>query len=503
MAALVAALSACAVGPDFTSPAPPPVFTYDAAGMPVTTVSAGDGNAGPQIFTPAEAIPAEWWTLFHSAALNRLIADALQNNPSLQAAQATLRAANESVAAGDSALFPAITGNVGSSRQKIAGASYGGDFPSNVYTVHNATLSLSYSLDVFGGVRRQIESLEAQRDFQRYELEATYISLTANVVTAAVLEASLRDQIAATEKIVKTDQDELNVLTQQFQLGGIAKTPVLAQQTVLAQAKATLPPLRQQLAQARHQLAVLTGHTPDAEPLAQFTLASFDLPKQLPVSLPSALVEQRPDIKAAEANLHAASAGIGVAIAARLPDITLTADVGSVAGEVGKLFTPGSGIWTLAGSASQTLFDAGLLAHRQRAAEAEYDIYAAQYRQTVLTAFEDVADTLRALQEDAATLAAQEEADQAAVDSLNLTRDQFKAGGVSYIALITAEQTEQQTKLSSVQVAAQRYADTAALFMALGGGWWNRQPGSPLDNAVTTGTVSHPAGIDAVLGVIQ
>lgn len=488
--ASLATLSACAVGPDFERPAKPDVAAYDSTPLPPQTDSV-KGDAGvAQQFAYGQDIPAAWWELFHSEPLNQLIAQALKSNPDLAAAEAALRAAGENVEAGEGVLFPSLQGDFGSSRQKIAGPSNGGRFPGSIYTLHNASVSVSYGLDLFGGTRRQIEQLEAQQEYQRFQMEAAALSLTANVVTAAVQEASLRGQIAATKKIVEEETKQRDLLQKQLDLGGISKEGLLAQEATLAQVKATLPPLEKQLDQTRHELSVLAGQFPNDAPKAIFELGSLKLPTALPVTLPAQLVEQRPDVRAAEANLHAASAAIGVASANRLPQITLSADMGSAANAIGKLFSPGGGFWSMGFGVAQTIFDAGTLAHKQGAAEAEYDVAAAQYRKVVLTAFQDVADTLRALQSDATALKAQVAAERAAADSLSLARDQFNAGAISYLSLLDSERTEQQTKLALVQAEAQRFADTAALFQALGGGWWNRnaaaaKPDAPAEPALS------------------
>jgi NodT family efflux transporter outer membrane factor (OMF) lipoprotein len=467
-------LSACAVGPDYHRPGVPDAVTYDFEPLPDKVEAPNAENGKAQVFAPGKDIPADWWTLFHSESLNQLITQAIKGNPDLAAAQASLRAAEENTEAGGGLLFPTVSGSFTNSRQKISGANNGGQFPGTIYSLHNASVSVSYGLDLFGGTRRAIEELEAQEDAQRFQLQATYISLTANVVTAAVQEASLRGQIAATRAIVGEEEKELKVLKDQFEAGAVARTGVLAQTAQLAQAKAALPPLEQQLSQVRHQLSALMGQLPSDDPAVKFDLTSIKLPEELPVSLPSKLVEQRPDIRAAEANLHAASAAIGVAEANRLPQITLTGDVGNVANTFAGMFGPGTEFWNLGAGLTQTIFDAGTLEHKQHAAEAEYDAAAAQYRKTVIAAFQDVADTLRALQSDAATLEARAASEHAAADSLKLTREQYKVGAINYIELLNAEQTEQQARLALVAAEAQRFADSAALFQALGGGWWNQ-----------------------------
>ncbi len=494
----LAALAACAVGPDFTSPAKPDVAAYDSTPLPAKTDSTKGVAGTAQTFSNQE-IPATWWEIFHSEPLNQIVTKSLEFNPDLAAAKANLRAAEENEEAGEGIMFPTITGGFNVTRQKTAGASFGGSFPSLVYTVHTGQLNLSYGLDVFGGNSRYIEELGAQKDFQRFELEAARISLTTNVVVAAIEEASLRGQIAATQKIIADEDHQRNVLQKQLDAGGIVKTALLAEEALLAQTRATLPPLEKQLSQTRHALSVLAGDFPSNAPAATFDFKSIALPANLPVSLPSQLVEQRPDVKAAEASLHAASAGIGVAIANRLPQITLSADVGDVANMLGKMFTPGTGIWALGGGVSQTIFDAGTLAHEQGVAEAEYDYAAAQYKKTVLGAFQDVADTLRALQSDATALKAQNAAERAAAASLKLAHQQFDAGSISYLNLLDAERTEQQARLTLVQAEAQRYVDTAALYQALGGGWWNQKPqqkevaaATPAPTEMGAITISNP-----------
>ena len=329
--------------------------------------------------------------------------------------------------------------------------------------------------DVFGGTRRSVEGLAAQEEAQRFQLEAAYLTLTSSVVAAAVGEAELRDQIAATEEIIRIQRESLDILRRQKALGQAAGGDVAAQEAALAQAEATLPPLQKQLAQQRDLIAVLTGRLPSEQPDARFTLAALQLPQDLPVSLPSKLVAQRPDIRAAEENLHAASAAIGVAVANMLPQINLTGDVGTTALTLASLFGPGTAFWTLAASAAQTLFDAGTLLHKERAAEAAFDQAAAQYKETVITAFQNVADTLEALKSDADALAASVRAEDAAKISLDIAKRQLALGAINYLALLNAEQTYQQTVVNRVQAQAARFGDTAALYQALGGGWWNRQ----------------------------
>ncbi|HET6605535.1 MAG TPA: efflux transporter outer membrane subunit [Rhodopila sp.] len=472
-------LTACAVGPNFHSPTAPQGagFTPEAPVNPVSTASTIAGS--PQHFDAGRDLPGEWWTLFRSPALDGLIKRALVANPDLDAAQAALRQARENFYAGQGALFPTASAQFEPSRQKISGASFGVPSQSPTLSLVTAQLNISYAPDVWGGTRRQIESLGAQVDFQRFELEASYLTLTSNIVVAAINEASLRAQIATTQDIIKADLDQLDVVRQQFNIGGASRADVLQQEATLAQSRATLPPLQKQLAQQRDQLVALLGGFPNESLAARFDLKDLHLPEQLPVSLPSQLVGQRPDIRASEAQFHAASANLGVAIANQLPQFTITGALGSESLGFANLFSAGTGIWTIAGSVTQTLFDAGTLQHKKRAAAAGLEQAAAQYRSTVIRAFQNVADALRALQSDADLVHEQAAAVRSASDSYALARTQFRNGAISYLTLLNADRTWQQTRLNLVQAQALRFSDTAALFQALGGGWWHRNDVAP------------------------
>jgi len=468
-------LAGCAVGPDFERPDAPSVDRYTAEPLPGATASAAAAGGAAQRFLVGRDIPAEWWQVFHSAPLNALIEEALKANPTVTAAEAALRQAHELTLAGKGAFFPTVQAGFNASRSKTAQSLSPATASGNLYySLYTAQLSVSYVPDVFGGTRRQVEALVAQEENQRFQLEAAYLTLTANLVAAVVTEASLRGQIAATEEIISVQRQSLDILHRQLGLGQVAGADVAAQEAALAQAEATLPPLRKQLAQQRHLLAVLIGRVPSDQPKAAFGLASLHLPEELPVSLPSRLVEQRPDIRAAEEELHAASAQIGVAIANMLPQISLSANGGSTALMIGSLFGPGTAFWTVAANAAQTIFDAGTLLHKKRAADAALDQAAAQYKATVLTGFQNVADALRAIQSDADGLVAATAAERAAANSLAIARRQLAIGAVNYLALLNAQNTYQQALNNLVQAQAARFADTAALFQALGGGWWNR-----------------------------
>ena len=475
-------LAGCAVGPDFERPAAPDVTGYTSAPLAQQTASAGVAGGEAQRFVQALDIPGQWWTLFHSEALNTLIEQALKNNPTLPAAEAALRQAWENVYAQQGAFFPTVAASFSPSRNKTATgavtpvAASGSAF----YSLYTGQVTVSYAPDVFGGTRREVESLAATAEFQQFQLEAAYLTLTSNVVAAAVQEASLRGQIAATEEIIKIQTDLLDILQKQLALGQVAGADVAAVEATLAQAQATLPPLQKQLAVQRDLLTALIGRLPSQEPSEKFELVALRLPLELPVSLPSKLVEQRPDIQSAQAQLHAASAQIGVAVAAQLPQFTLTGNAGTASNLISQFITtPGTAFWTVAGNVAQTVFDAGTLLHKKRAADAAFDQAAEMYRGTVIAAFQNVADSLHALQSDAETLKATYAAERAAFKSLEIARMQLHLGAIGYLGLLTAENTYDTALLALVQAQAARFADTAALFQALGGGWWNRTDAPP------------------------
>lgn len=465
----------CAVGPDFRRPSAPAVAGYEPQPLPAQTASVEVKGGEMQRFVSAMDIPGQWWTLFHSNPLNDLIGQSLKANPDLEAAKAALRAARENVYAQQGAFFPSVDAGFIPSRQKTAGVLAPVLANNNdLYNLYTAQVAVSYAPDVFGGNRRQVESLKAQAESLRFQLEAAYLTLTSNVVTAAIEEAALRGQIAATKQIIDIQSETLKLLKHQYEVGQVSVLDVTAQEAAFAQTEAALPPLEKQLAQQRDLLARLAGSFPSEKLAQEFELSSLQLPRELPVSLPSKLVEQRPDVRAAEEQLHSASAEIGVAIANRLPNISLSANLGSTAAAINQLFTPGTGFWALAGDITQPVFQGGTLLHRQRAAEAAYDEAAAQYRGTVLTAFQNVADTLHAIQSDADALKAAAAAEHAAARSLSIAQHQLELGDISYLGLLNAEQAYQQALINMVQALANRYSDTAALFQALGGGWWNR-----------------------------
>ncbi len=468
-------VAGCAVGPDFKRPAAPDVDGYTPHPAASTAAAPNVSGGEAQRFDAGQDISADWWTLFHSKPLNELIEQSLANNHDLKAAQAALLVAQENVLAQRGVFYPSAAADFSATRQKqseqIAPALNSNSFLYNLFTPQ---VSVSFVPDVFGLNRRTIESLQAQAEGVRFQLIAAYTTLTANVVVTAIQESSLRAQIDATRQLIDSNADALKVLRYQFAKGYAGRLDVAAQESQLAQVTATLPPLIKQLAQLRDQMAVLAGRFPNRPPAEQFDLSTLQLPQDLPVSLPSALVAQRPDVLQAEANLHDASAKIGIAIANRLPNFVLTANAGSSAAAMSQLFTSGTGFWGVGAEATAPIFQGGTLLHQERAAKAAYTQAAEQYRSTVLTAFQNVADTLTALEQDADALKAAASAADAAKVTLDLARRQWKAGYAGYLALLSAEQADQQSRIGLVQAQANRYADTAALFQALGGGWWHR-----------------------------
>ena len=468
-------LAGCAVGPNFKKPAAPNVAGYLPT-QPSTTANVPNISAGEaQQFVQNRDIPGDWWTLFHSEALNDLIERALKANPNLKAAQAALVVARENMLAQRGAYYPSVNGGFSALRAKTsADVSPVTNTSALNYSFYTPQVSVSFVPDVFGLNRRMVESLKAQEQQARFALAAAHITLSSYVAATAIQEASLRGQLDATRQLIAINTAMLQILREQYAQGYVAQLEVAAQESQLAQVTAALPPLLKQLAQQRDLLTELSGEFPSEERPAEFEFSSFQLPQELPISLPSQLVQQRPDVLQAEENLHAASAQVGIAIANRLPSFNLTADAGSVSSAFSQIFGAGTGFWDLAAGVTQPIFEGSTLRHRERAAQAGLTQAEEQYRSVVLTAFHNVADTLNALQEDGEAVKAAAAAREAAGITLTQTQNQFQAGYTSYLALLSAEQTYQQAAINLVQAQSNRYADTAALFQALGGGWWNR-----------------------------
>lgn len=467
-------LTGCAAGPDYKPPAAPNVKSYNVRPHETTAATPDVAGGTAQHFQQGADIPGDWWTLFHSKALDALIRQSLDNNPDLKAAQAALTVSHEDVLAQRGTYFPNAAVGLSVSRQRQP--SVLAPVPNSnedLYSLFTPQLSISYAPDLFGLNRRTVESLQAQAQATRFQLIAAWNTLTSNVVVAAVQEAALQAQVDATDQLVDINTRMLTLLRYQYAKGYASEVDVAAQESQLAQVKTTLPPLIKQLAQQRHLLAVLVGRFPSEAPAGTVALSSLHLPDDLPVSLPSKLVAQRPDVRQAEANLHAASAAIGIAAANRLPNIELTANLGSTALAYSDLFKAGTGFWGLVAAITQPLFEGGQLMHQERAAKAAYVEAAEQYRSTVLSAFQNVADTLTALDQDAKELRAAAMADQAAQKTLDLVQLQARDGYADPLQLLNAEQAYQQAHLTFVEAQAERFADTAALYQALGGGWWH------------------------------
>lgn len=471
--ALFASLAGCAAGPDFRPPAAPAVDAYRKDALPEATTQTRAPTGDAQRFVNGADVPAQWWAGFGNDELDRRIAQALAHSPTVASAQAALRQAQENANAARGSLFPSVDANAGVQRANANSLGAGASQPGtpSVFTLYNAGVKVNYTLDLFGATRRGIEAESAAADYQRFQLEGTYQTLAANVATASFREAALRGQIHATEEIIDVYNQELKLTEAQNRIGAKSLADVLVIRTQVATAEATLPPLRQQLAQTQTQLAVYLGEFPSQSQLAALDLDALSLPREVPVSLPSTLTRQRPDVRAAEAVLHQATAHVGVATANLFPQITLGGSLGSSALHSGDLFSSGTKAWSIGANILQPIFHGGSLRAQKRAAEAGLDKAAADYEQTVLGAFQNVADALRALELDAENLQAQAQAEQSALKSLDLVRVQYRNGSASYLQELDATRQYQQTRLGLIQARAARLADTAALYTALGGGW--------------------------------
>jgi NodT family efflux transporter outer membrane factor (OMF) lipoprotein len=467
-------MSGCAVGPEFRAPPAPETSGYTSEKLPDSAeASSAVGGASRRLHFGRD-LSGQWWDLFGSSQLSALIDEAMASYPDVTAQQAALMAARDNVRAEKGIFLPQMQGAANYEREQVSGASIGPGYPGFITSVYQATVNVSYTFDIFGNQRRTLEGLIAQVEAQNFVLEASYLTLTSNVVSTAIQLASVTDQIAATKDIIASETRQLELIKRRFEVGSQSRADVLQQESNLALIRATLPGLEQQQAVAEHQIAVLTGHSPRDVAPARFTLADLKLPVDLPVSLPSALVEQRPDIRQRAALVHQASSAVGVATVNMLPQLTLAGAFGGESLVYSTLFQPGSGIWNVAAGITQPLFQGGTLRAKRRAAIDSYDQAVAKYRLTVLKAFQNVADTLTALDHDVQAFEAQSDSLETAKASLNLIQKQYDAGTVSYVSLLTAQQAYAQVRLAYVQTFAARYTDTVTLFQALGGGWWNR-----------------------------
>jgi NodT family efflux transporter outer membrane factor (OMF) lipoprotein len=500
---LALAAAGCAVGPNFHRPAAPEDVGYTTGPLPERTASAPGPAGDAQTFLSGGDVDYEWWKAFGSQSLDALVERSFRANPTVKAAQAALRQAEEMVYAQEGYFFPSVGADYNVERQKLAGnltgstapgvqgngtsiVAYQNPSPSTTlhnqplyFNFHTATLDVGFVPDVFGANRRKVESLDAQAQVQRFELEATYLSLASNVVAAAIQEAATRAELEATEAIIEQNEKSVGILRDKTRQGYASGVDLAAQELALAQAKALLPPLRRQFEQNRDLIRELVGNLPNEDVEETFELQALTLPTDLPLSLPSKIIEQRPDIRAAEENLRSANANVGVAVAAMLPDFNITGTVGGAATEFSRMFASGGPFWTLIGDVSQPIFEGGTLWHTERAARQALDQAAAQYQSTVLQAYQNVADTLHAIVSDADALAAALEAKEAAKDAKELAQRRLDTGYGDYLSELAASMAYEQAALNEVQARATRLGDTAALYQALGGGWWNRR-GSPL-----------------------
>jgi NodT family efflux transporter outer membrane factor (OMF) lipoprotein len=459
----------------------PVVPRYTEQPLPPETASAAIQGGDAQRFLEGADVPGQWWTSFGSQALNQLVEMALVGNPDLEAAQASLRPARQNYLATAGGLQPQVGARGGVDRERAINEG-------QTFDLFSASVDVAYTVDAFGGLRRGLEAAGAEEENTRFELEATYLSLISNVIVTAIRQASLRGQILGQQDIIAAQSQQLDLLNQQFELGAVARGDVLAQQSQLAQTQASLPPLQRELEQTRNQLALLLGRFPADAQIPIIELTDLALPQELPLSVPSALVEQRPDVRASEATMHQASALIGVADANLLPQITLSGSLGSSsAGVFTEFLTLQNTALNLAAGVTQPIFNGGTLRAQQRAAVAQFERSAALYRGTVLNAFTNVANVLSALQRDAEALQVQLYAEQTAQQSLDITTERFQAGAIAFLSLLDAQRVYQQARILRVIAQANRYEDTVALFTALGGGWWNRQ-----DVAEINGTTPPP-----------
>lgn len=480
--ALCALLCGCAVGPNFHRPSAPAVTHYVNGTDPTVTASV-EGTA--QHFDPEAKLAADWWHLFNSPQLDATITEAQARNPGLEAAQASLRGSEDNLRSGYGIFYPAIDAAASATRERFSGLNFGQNSAGSIFNLFTVSASVSYALDLFGGQRRMVEGLHAQMDVARATEQATYITLSANIVNTVIAKAAYRAEIDATEQLIGLERQQVKLAEVQAQAGTVPYSNVLSLRSQLSSYEASIPQLEQKLAQSDDLLAALAGHVPAEWKAPDVALADLTLPADLPVSLPSDLVRQRPDILVAEATAHAASAGIGVATAAMLPSVTLSGSSAASSNSASRLFPPNGKAWGIGADVTVPVFEGGTLWFKRKAAVENYREAMADYRQTVLGAFEQVADTLRALDHDAHALAAEDDALAAADQALHLLQANYQAGLANYLDVLNADAQDHQAKINQLQAVAVRYQDTVALFAALGGGWWSEA--KPLADARESG----------------
>lgn len=490
-------LAGCAVGPRYHAPAPPSEARYISG--PASGTRGASGRTGDsQVFEYGAKLKGLWWQLFRSPVLDDAMDRALRHNPGLRQAEAVLQQARENARAANGVFYPQVTGNLQGAREKSSGAGSGGLFPGRLFSLYSGNVAVSYAPDLFGLQRLVASTQQAQVDYERFTRDAAYLTLEGNVATTLIEEASLRSQIKATRTIIADQAHLLKLLSAQYRFGAVSSVAVLTQTQQVATNQAALASLEQQLTIRRHALAVFLGAYPEHAGVATLSLSDLTLPRVLPVSLPSALVRQRPDIRGAEAILRVANGTLGEAVARLYPQLTLTGSYGGESNTVRDLFLPGNRIWALAAGLTAPIFRGGTLEAQKRAAAAGYQGAVAGYQGTVLNAFQQVANALRALQYDADVLAYQQRALSAASRALRLARVEYRAGAVQYLTILTTEVDAANARIAYVRARAQRYQDTVALMVALGGGWWPAHGARTIPAAVGTSATTHPQAPQAM-----
>lgn len=463
-------LGGCAVGPDYQNPTPPALERYGIETDPILTAPA-EGVA--QHFTLGGKIVTDWWRLFKSPKLDALINDAMAHNPSIAAADASLRRSQNNLRAGYGIFYPQIEGDAEALRQRYSGAKLGERAPASVFNLFTLGASVSYALDVFGGERRLVEQLGAERDVSEANREAVYLTLWTNIVNGVIASSAYRAEIDATLALIRSMREQIDLTGDQVTAGTAPYSALLALRQQLGALQASLPPLEQLKSHSDMLLATLSGHNPSEWTPPPIRLEELNLPADLPVSLPAELVAQRPDLKAASAVAHDASANIGVATAALLPSFSLTGTIGGNASQTSQLLAKQAQFWSFGAGAVVPIFNGFTLWYQRKAALDAYDQAMALYRQTLLAAILQVGDCLHALDHDADALQAEGLARASADESLQLIDANFQAGLVNQLAMLNAQSQRNQIEIVRLQLVALRYQDTVALFAALGGGWWH------------------------------
>jgi NodT family efflux transporter outer membrane factor (OMF) lipoprotein len=482
LAALLALLAACKQGPNFFSPAAPEEtsFTHPGDDIPPLVGETPDTKRPvAQRLAIGAKIADDWWTLFHSPKLNAVVNQALRDSPTLAQTEAQLAQAHELVLAAVGAQLPQVDLAAGVGRQAIDVAPNGlarGPAPVNVFLM---SPTVSYTVDAFGALRRTVEAQAAQADVADYEVAAAYLTLCGNIATQAINIASIRAQIKTVGDIIADDEQNLKLVKTAQSGGTVTMVDVTTAQTQLDNDRAQLPPLRQQLSVARDALTVYVGRTPADWSPPDFDLDGLNLPSVVPVSLPSAMVRQRPDILAAEATLHADAALVGVATANLYPKFTLTASILQEAIEINHFFSPEFMGWSAIAQLTAPIFHGGTLTAQQRASVDALNAAWATYRQTVIVAFGQVADQLQALSHDNEAVKNNQAALASAEQALKLARLSYQAGNSTLLQILDPQRAREQAQLGLVRAEAQRLTDTAQLMVALGSGWWNTPPSVP------------------------